>query len=214
MARGVAPMNPPAIQIENEIIPVTPSGDHEYTLPTSLVAKGYGVTEATIRKHKQNHADEILEGIHFLVSQNLGDGDSTGATNCSARNSTGVTNIHARQKGLKRGNDTVTHWTKLGVITLGFFIRSERAKSFRRAAAEMILSGMSQAPDTFNALAVVDEKIGALTVQDAGSVEALRGLIELRQTLARNEPISPLAGFPLRFDLDFEGGEYEVEISH
>lgn len=133
-------MNPPAIQIENEVIPVTPSGDHEYTLPTALVAQGYGVNEATVRRHKQNHSDELVVGVHFIEVDN----ESTGVQNLNTRQSTGATNCSARQKGLKRGNDTVTHWTKLGVITLGFFIRSERAKIFRRAAAEMILSGMER----------------------------------------------------------------------
>lgn len=38
-------------------------------------------------------------------------------------------------------NAAKTMWTKLGVVTLGFFIKSERAKEFRKWAANYVLNG-------------------------------------------------------------------------
>ena len=40
------------------------------TFTTDYIAKRYGVSEATIRSHKKLHADEIVEGIHFITEQN------------------------------------------------------------------------------------------------------------------------------------------------
>jgi hypothetical protein len=53
----------------------------------------WSVDKDTIRRHKKDHADELIDGKHFVVS---------------ATESTGVSNTHARQKGLKQGNDTAT----------------------------------------------------------------------------------------------------------
>jgi len=41
-------------------------------------------------------------------------------------------------------NTPKTMWTKLGVITLGFFIKSERAKEFRKWAANYVLNGHTE----------------------------------------------------------------------
>ena len=40
------------------------------TFTTEYVAKRYGTSEANIRTHKREHADEIVEGIHFITEQN------------------------------------------------------------------------------------------------------------------------------------------------
>lgn len=40
------------------------------TFTTDYIAKRYGVSEATIRSHKKLHADEIVDGIHFITEQN------------------------------------------------------------------------------------------------------------------------------------------------
>jgi hypothetical protein len=40
------------------------------TFTAEYVAKHYGVSESTLRDHKRKHADEILENIHFVTSQN------------------------------------------------------------------------------------------------------------------------------------------------
>lgn len=100
------------LEIDGIILPVTPDQEHEWTLSTEQVAIGYEVTPHAIQKHKERHADELIEGTHYTRQTNSLSG------------------------GLQR---VTTNWTKLGVITLGWFIRSERAKRFRRMAAELIL---------------------------------------------------------------------------
>nr|WP_314793746.1 hypothetical protein [uncultured Campylobacter sp.] len=70
------------------------------TFTTEYVAKRYGTSEANIKTHKREHADEIVEGIHFITEQNK----------------FGVNEIK---------------WTLRGIIKLGMFIRSEKAKGFR-----------------------------------------------------------------------------------
>ena len=70
------------------------------TFTTEYVAKRYGTSEANIRTHKREHADEIVENIHFITEQNK----------------FGVNEIK---------------WTLRGIIKLGMFIRSEKAKGFR-----------------------------------------------------------------------------------
>lgn len=91
-------------------IEVNPHEDHEYTLSTALVAEGYQVSPVTIRRHLQNNADELVEGKHFYRIQNM-----------------------------NAGNRSELHWTKRGIIRLGFFIKSERAKEFRDKAEDLIL---------------------------------------------------------------------------
>ncbi len=76
---------------------------HEFLLPTKEVALGYGVNTATIRRHKQNQSDELVEDKHWVV-QNM--------------NTPG-------------GIQKQTLWTKRGLVRLGFFIKSARARKFR-----------------------------------------------------------------------------------
>lgn len=109
-------MSCPSITIDRETIPVTPDPFHEYVLTTDQVAQGYGINPTTLRRHKTNHADELLEGKHWF----------TCVQNMNARVGEG----YAKEQTL---------WTKRGVIRLGFFIRSERAKRFRDAAEDLIL---------------------------------------------------------------------------
>lgn len=40
------------------------------TFTTEYVAKRYGTSETNIRDHKREHADEIVDGIHFIVETN------------------------------------------------------------------------------------------------------------------------------------------------
>jgi hypothetical protein len=114
------PAHTASLEIDGIILPVKADPDHEWTLSTEQVAIGYEVTPANLRKHKERHSDELSEGAHWVVTISHTPG----------------------------GNQQVVHWTKLGVITLGFFIKSERAKRFRRMAAELILrlQEQSEAP--------------------------------------------------------------------
>ena len=94
------------------------------TFTTEYVAKRYGTSEGNIKVHKREHADEIIDGVHFiyeLVDTNGG-----------------------RQEVLK--------WTLRGIIKLGMFIRSKEAKYFRLWAEQelekTILSELTLAKET------------------------------------------------------------------
>lgn len=107
--------NAPALTIDGIIIPVAPHPEHEYTLTTAEVAAGYGVSEITLRRHKKEHSYELAEGKHFISVQNLNSNPRAGIPHVS------------------------TAWTKRGIIRLGFFIRSERARRFRDMAEDLCL---------------------------------------------------------------------------
>ena len=100
---------------EGITVNVLPNRQHEFLMTTREVAAGYGVSEWLIRKHKENHPDELLEGKHFLGNVNI---------------------IQAATPGSSRG----TLWTKRGIVRLGFFIRSERARLFRDWAEDLVLA--------------------------------------------------------------------------
>jgi hypothetical protein len=78
-------------------------------METKLVAEGYGVVESNIRKHKMTKKDELLLGKHYIT----------------------VTNSN--------GGEDLIFWTKRGVIRLGFFIKSARAKLFRDWSEDLIV---------------------------------------------------------------------------
>ncbi|MDL2289776.1 Bro-N domain-containing protein [Paludibacteraceae bacterium OttesenSCG-928-F17] len=107
--------------LEVQVIPNIP---YEFLMPTEDVAKGYGVQAGTIRKHKKENADELIEGEHFLI-----------------HSFPSVTKSNARSK--RAGSDNLqskqVFWTKAGVIRLGFFIKSQQAKQFRNWAEKLIL---------------------------------------------------------------------------
>jgi hypothetical protein len=108
-------MNALAITVDGDRIPIRPDDEHEYVLETALAAKGYGVGPELIRQHKRRHADELIEGKHWVVTNSNTPG----------------------------GEQSATFWTKRGIIRLGFFIRSERAKRFRDAAEDLIVRVVS-----------------------------------------------------------------------
>ena len=100
---------------EGITVNVLPNRQHEFLMTTREVAAGYGVSDWRLRIHKENHPDELLEGKHFLGNVNI---------------------IHAATPGSSRG----TLWTKRGIVRLGFFIRSERARLFRDWAEDLVLA--------------------------------------------------------------------------
>jgi hypothetical protein len=99
---------------EGLTVMVLPSSDHEFLMSTKEVANGYEVSDYNIRRHKLEHSSELIEGKHFI---------------------SGVSIPHVAQKGSSKG----VLWTKRGVVRLGFFIKSERAKLFRDWAEELII---------------------------------------------------------------------------
>ncbi len=82
---------------------VYPDYTHEWLLESNLVAKGYGVEANVISNHKKRNQEELIVGTHWLTSQIV-------------------------KSGQRRN---IVFWTKRGVIRLGFFIKSERARLFR-----------------------------------------------------------------------------------
>ena len=94
------------------------------TFTTEYVAKRYGTSEGNIKVHKREHADEIIDGVHFVYELV----DTNG------------------------GKQEVLKWTLRGIIKLGMFIRSKEAKYFRLWAEQelekTILSELTLAKET------------------------------------------------------------------
>ena len=105
------------VEVEGKALQLRKDKKHDWVMPTKDVAAGYGVSESVIRSHKERHADELLEGKHFISVPNRDANPRAGIPH------------------------SFTIWTKRGVMRLGFFIKSEPAKKFRDWAEEFILSG-------------------------------------------------------------------------
>ncbi|MDR0828870.1 MAG: ORF6N domain-containing protein [Prevotellaceae bacterium] len=96
---------------------VLPNEQHEYLMTTKEVANGYGVNKNSIFQAFHNHNDEMLENKHFIL---------------------GVNKILTPiEKGVIQPNSIL--FTKRGIVRLGFFIKSERAKLFRDWAEDLII---------------------------------------------------------------------------
>ncbi|MCM0301292.1 MULTISPECIES: hypothetical protein [Bacteroides] len=108
---------------DNLEVEVIPNKVHEYVVTSNEVTKGYGVAGNTIRMHKFNHSDELIEGKHFIMGVNNIDG--------------------VIDTGKKEG--ATTYWTKRGIVRLGFFIKSERAKMFRDWAEDLVINKVEEA---------------------------------------------------------------------
>jgi hypothetical protein len=104
---------------EGLTVTILPDSNHEFLMSTKQVASGFGVSDYNIRQHKLEHSFELIEGKHFI---------------------SGVSIPHAASTGSSKG----TLWTKRGIVRLGFFIKSERAKLFRDWAEELVIEKMAQ----------------------------------------------------------------------
>lgn len=108
---------PYVLEVGGQEVILTPDPAHEFTATSEQVALGYGVSASTIRDHKANRPEELVEGKHFLTVGNSDAGN---------------------------GNLRQTLWTKRGIVRLGFFIRSKRARLFRDMAEDLVLSALTQ----------------------------------------------------------------------
>lgn len=117
---------------ENLTVMVEPNKRHEFLMTTNEVAKGYGISGGTIRKHKIEHQDELIEGKHFITVENT---KMNGANNGATKSNSGTESATYKQ----------TLWTKRGIVRLGFFIKSERAKLFRDWAEDLVIFTTEQA---------------------------------------------------------------------
>jgi len=95
---------------------------HEFLLTNKEVALGYGTALNILTTHRNDHSDELIEGKHWL-------------------------RLEVQTKG---GKQKVIHWTKKGIVRLGFFIKSENAKKFRDWAEDYIVNGTAAATPTQN----------------------------------------------------------------
>lgn len=114
---------------EGLTVAVVQDSSFEFLMSTKDVAIGYGVAEASIRSHKGLHRDELTENVHFV----MGLLTSVEKTNARTDACVGKTNL-----GSNPPNKHIL-WTKAGVVRLGFFIKSDRAKLFRDWAEKIIL---------------------------------------------------------------------------
>ena len=115
MIKNVAGNLLPMTVTEGVIVNVLPNEQYEYLMTTKEVAVGYGISEYTLRRHKMEHCSELLEGKHFISAVQIMNGN------------------------IKSIPHNATLWTKRGIVRLGFFIKSERAKQFRNWAEELII---------------------------------------------------------------------------
>ncbi|EPS4141957.1 hypothetical protein ACVEPL_001859 [Campylobacter coli] len=74
------------------------------------VAYNYAVDNTTIMSNKNLHADELIENIHYFYD-------------------------YEQTKG---GRQRVIKWTLEGVYMLGFFIKSPKAKEYRKKVAKLL----------------------------------------------------------------------------
>lgn len=115
---------------ENLVVKVEPSKEYEFLMTTEDVANGYGVSKSSLWNHRKEHSDELIENKHYFY----------------------------RLRKAEDGNPPVKQllWTKRGIVRLGFFIKSERAKLFRDWAENLVLFVVEQA-DTAQQLSIWPE---------------------------------------------------------
>ena len=109
------------MQVTAELaVKVLPNVEHEYLMTTKEVAYGYGTSKYAVYKALERHNDEMIEGKHFIKGVDI---LSTPFKNSSIQANSFL-------------------FTKRGIVRLGFFIKSERAKLFRDWAEELIINVM------------------------------------------------------------------------
>ena len=104
------------MQVTEELsVTVLPNSDFEFLMTTKEVAHAYDVSPQNIREHQRVN-DDFIEGKHFIKGVRIS--DTLG----------------------KNAQPHQVFWTKAGIVRLGFFIKSERAKLFRDWAESVILN--------------------------------------------------------------------------
>lgn len=160
----------PITVTEGVTVNVLPNEVHEYVMTSKEVGHGYGVTDYSIRVTKLRHSDELIEGKHYV----------TAVTICN---------------GVKSIPPNATMWTKRGIVRLGFFIKSERARLFRDWAEELIIK-VNEQKDLFGA--VPTKKLPAKRNHNRITSERLIRLLQLTHRIndssLRNEIVNELMG--------------------
>ena len=104
------------ITFNNTSFNLVEDSNHEFLLSNKEVALGYGITQSALRSNQNNHKDELIENKHWL-------------------------RLEVQTNG---GKQKVIHWTKKGIVRLGFFIKSKNAKEFRDWAEDYIVNTPTQ----------------------------------------------------------------------
>lgn len=100
------------------------SQEHEFLMTTKEVAQAYEVSDYAVRKNMHRNPLDFIENKHFVK---------------------GWTICPTLSKGVRFSHTPSNHqphqifWTKRGIVRLGFFIKSERAKLFRDWAEDLVL---------------------------------------------------------------------------
>lgn len=161
----------PMVVTEGVTVNVLPNEAHEYLMTGKEVAHGYGVTDYAIRVTKLRHSDELIEGKHYV----------TAVTLCN---------------GIKGVPPNAVMWTKRGIIRMGFFIKSERAKLFRDWAEELIIK-VDQERDLFGVVKST-KALPAKRNHNRLTSERLIRLLQLTHRIdnseLRNEIVNELMG--------------------
>lgn len=106
------------LQVTAEVaVSVLPNLEHEFLMTTKEVAHGYGTSIYAINMARIRHEAELIEGKHYIKLSAI--------TKCYSE--------------LNLAHNAILY-TKRGIVRLGFFIKSERAKLFRDWAEELIIS--------------------------------------------------------------------------
>lgn len=113
----------PMVVTEGVTVNILPNEQYEFLMTTKEVAHGYGVSPYSIRSTSSRNSIELIEGKHFLK----------GVAKCNTLN----------------GQPNQVFWTKRGIVRLGFFIKSERARLFRDWAEELIIN-IAEQPTLFS----------------------------------------------------------------
>ncbi|EAL7331115.1 hypothetical protein DUI10_09650 [Campylobacter coli] len=95
------------------------------------VAYNYAVDNTTIMSHKNLHSDELIENIHYFYD-------------------------YEQTKG---GRQRVIKWTLEGVYMLGFFIKSPKAKEYRKKVAKLL---REQTQARFKSLSDENQRLNSL----------------------------------------------------
>lgn len=117
MVKNAAGTLLPITVTEGVTVNVLPNKEHEYLMTVSEVANGYGTTKYSIFKALQRNSAEFVEGKHLIRGVDI------------------LSTLSIR--GQIQPNSFLI--TKRGIVRLGFFIKSERAKLFRDLAEELII---------------------------------------------------------------------------
>lgn len=95
---------------------ILPNEQYEFLMTTKEVAIGYGTSKYSVFKSLQRNSGDFEQGKHFVL---------------------GVDILSTPTNGAIQHNSILL--TKRGIVRLGFFIKSERAKLFRDWAEELII---------------------------------------------------------------------------